>query len=128
MLARILYDPVLTVATNVVTADEPEPLTDQVFDGIVITWVESIVETSLRLSMVAATALLAEKTIVFEPADTLDEDVKVAVGVLPEEAVYVFVIVFVGPLKVIVKEVPSAAAGISREILFEEQQETMLSG
>ena len=128
MLARILYDPVLTVATKVVTADEPEPLTDQVFDGIVITWVESIVETSLRLSMVAATALLAEKTIVFEPADTLDEDVKVAVGVLPEEAVYVFIIVFVGPLKVIVKEVPSAAAGISREILFEEQQETMLSG
>ena len=39
-----------------------------------------------------------------------------------------FVCVFSGPTRLIVKAVPSAAAGISSEIVFDEQQETILTG
>ena len=128
VLAWILYDPAVRVAVKVVTAEDPLPLTAQVFAGISMVWVESIVETNRMLLMVAATALVAEKTIVLDPPETLAADVRLAVGVLAVTAVYVLVIVLTGPLKVIVKAVPSAAAGIKRSIALDVQQETMLTG
>ena len=118
----------MRVAVKVVTAVAPLPQTAQVLAGISMLWVESIVETSLMLLMVAETALVAEKAIVLDPPETLAAEVRLAVGVLAVAAVYVLVIVLTGPLKVIVKAVPSAAAGIKRSTALEAQQDTMLTG
>lgn len=82
------------------------------------------------LSIVAETEFVAENTMVFAPAETLAADVRLAVGVEEVLVVYVqtLVLVFTGPSNRIVKVVPSAAAGISREIVFDKQQETIFTG
>lgn len=98
VLTYSLYFPEVRVAEKVVDAEAPVPVVVQPPLAMVMTWVESKVDTSLMPVMVAATELVAPKVIELDPALTVVAEVMLALGVDESHKVYGLLPLLTGPV------------------------------